>query len=93
MAFGPLSKWRQSDDPRLYRPLIVTMIVSVVAGLVWPVSLSGQYSIATAIGVTLALWLAIATAVDFVKKTATTEVLDKLLPVLNVGCSVCGSLI
>ena len=70
MAFGPLSKWRRSDDPRLYRPLIVTMIVSVVAGLVWPVLLSGQYSIATAIGVTLALWLAIATAVDFVKKTS-----------------------
>ena len=67
MAFGPLSKWRQSDDPRLYRPLIVTMIVSVVAGLVWPVLLS-EYSTATAIGVTLTLWLAIATAVDFVKK-------------------------
>ena len=70
MAFGPLSKWRRSDDPRLYRPLIVTMIVSVVAGLVWPISLGGQYSTATAIGVTLALWLAIATAVDFVKKTS-----------------------
>ena len=70
MAFGPLSKWRRSDDPRLYRPLIVTMIVSVAAGLAWPITLSGQYSIATAIGVTLALWLAIATAVDFVKKTS-----------------------
>ena len=68
MAFGPLSKWRRSDDPRLYRPLIVTMIVSVVVGLAWPITLSGEYSVATAVGVTLALWLAIATAVDFVKK-------------------------
>ncbi|MBH95687.1 MAG: heme lyase NrfEFG subunit NrfE [Gammaproteobacteria bacterium] len=69
MAFGPLSKWRQADDPRLYRPLIVTMIVSVVAGLVWPTTLGGEYSIATAFGVTIALWLAIATAADFGNKT------------------------
>jgi len=68
MAFGPLAKWRQSDDPRLYRPLIVTLIVSVIAGLVWPIVLGGSYSIATAIGVALALWLAIATGVDLVKK-------------------------
>ena len=70
MAFGPLAKWRQSDDPRLYRPLIVTLIVSVIAGLVWPIVLGGSYSIATAIGVALALWLAIATGVDLVKKVS-----------------------
>jgi len=68
MAFGPLAKWRQSEDPRLFRPLIVTLIVSVVVGLAWPSILGGQYSIGTAIGVALALWVAIATAVDFVKK-------------------------
>ncbi|MGB0358948.1 MAG: heme lyase CcmF/NrfE family subunit [Litorivicinaceae bacterium] len=68
MAFGPLAKWRQSDDPKLYRPLIVTLIVSVLVGLVWPSVLDGNYSIGTALGVTLALWLAIATGVDFVKK-------------------------
>ena len=36
MAFGPLAKWRQSSDPKLYRPLIVTLIVSVLVGLAWP---------------------------------------------------------
>ena len=68
MAFGPLAKWRKSDDPKLYRPLIVTLIVSVLVGLGWPSLLAGSYSIGTAIGVTLALWLAIATVVDFKKK-------------------------
>ena len=68
MAFGPLAKWRQSEDPRLFRPLIVTLIVSVVVGLAWPSMLDGQYSIGTAIGVALALWVAIATVVDVVKK-------------------------
>ena len=68
MAFGPLAKWRQSEDPRLFRPLIVTLIVSVVVGLAWPSLLDGQYSIGTAIGVALALWVAIATVVDVVKK-------------------------
>jgi cytochrome c-type biogenesis protein CcmF len=68
MAFGPLAKWRQSDDPKLYRPLIVTLIVSVLVGLAWPSVLDGNYSIGTALGVTLALWLAIATGVDFAKK-------------------------
>ena len=68
MAFGPLAKWRQSDDPKLYRPLVVTLIVSVLVGLAWPSVLDGNYSIGTALGVTLALWLAIATGVDFVKK-------------------------
>jgi cytochrome c-type biogenesis protein CcmF len=68
MAFGPLAKWRQSDDPKLYRPLIVSLIVSVLVGLAWPSVLDGNYSIGTALGVTLALWLAIATGVDFVKK-------------------------
>ncbi len=68
MAFGPLAKWRKSDDPKLYRPLIVTLIVSVLVGLGWPSLLAGSYSIGTAIGVTLALWLAIATVVDFGKK-------------------------
>jgi cytochrome c-type biogenesis protein CcmF len=68
MAFGPLAKWRQSEDPRLFRPLIVTLIVSVVVGLAWPSILDGQYSIGTAIGVALALWVAIATVVDIVKK-------------------------
>ena len=82
---GHFSKWRQSDDPRLYRPLIVTMIVSVVVGLVWPITLDGEYSIATAIGVTLALWLAIATAVDFVKKISNYGGVRKHLPVLNAG--------
>jgi cytochrome c-type biogenesis protein CcmF len=46
----------------------VTLIVSVLVGLVWPSVLDGNYSIGTALGVTLALWLAIATGVDFVKK-------------------------
>ena len=68
MAFGPLAKWRQSSDPKLYRPLIVTLIVSVLVGLAWPSVLDGDYSIGTAIGVTLALWLAIATCIDFVRK-------------------------
>ena len=68
MAFGPLAKWRQSDDPKLYRPLIVTLIVSILVGLAWPSVLDGNYSIGTALGVTLALWLAIATGVDFAKK-------------------------
>ena len=68
MAFGPLAKWRQSSDPKLYRPLIVTLIVSVLVGLAWPSVLDGNYSIGTAIGVTLALWLAIATGIDFARK-------------------------
>jgi cytochrome c-type biogenesis protein CcmF len=68
MAFGPLSVWRKSDDPKLFRPLIVTLIVSVIAGVAWPLVYDGQFAIATAIGVTLALWLAIATGVDFVRK-------------------------
>ncbi len=68
MAFGPLSNWRSSDDPKLFRPLIVTLIVSVVAGLVWPFVHDGQFSIPTAIGVTVALWLAIATVIDLVRK-------------------------
>ena len=53
---------------KLYRPLIITLIVSVLVGLGWPSLLVGNYSIGTAIGVTLALWLAIATVVDFGKK-------------------------
>ena len=68
MAFGPLAKWRQSSDPKLYRPLIVTLIVSILVGLAWPSVLDGNYSIGTAIGVTLALWLAIATGIDFARK-------------------------
>ena len=68
MAFGPLAKWRQSSDPKLYRPLIVTLIVSVLVGLAWPSVLDGDYSIGTAIGTTLALWLAIAICIDFVRK-------------------------
>jgi len=52
----------------LYRPLIVTLIVSVLVGLAWPSVLDGNYSIGTAIGVTLALWLAIATGIDFARK-------------------------
>ena len=85
MAFGPLSRWRQSDDPRLYRPLIVTMIVSVVVGLAWPITLNGEYSIATAIGVTLALWLATATAVDFMKKISNYGGVRQTLSRLNAG--------
>jgi cytochrome c-type biogenesis protein CcmF len=46
----------------------VALIVSVVVGLAWPSILDGQYSIGTAIGVALALWVAIATVVDVVKK-------------------------
>ena len=68
MAFGPLSKWRQSDDPKLFRPLIVTLVVSVIAGLLWPVVYDGQFALGTAVGVSLALWLAIATAIDLVRK-------------------------
>jgi len=68
MAFGPLSMWRQSDDPKLFRPLIVTLLVSVVGGLLWPVVYDEQFAIATAIGVALALWLAIATAIDVSRK-------------------------
>ena len=68
MAFGPLAKWRQSDDPHLFRPLIIALIVSILAGLLWPLGLGGTYSFGTAIGVTLSAWLAIATGIDCFRK-------------------------
>lgn len=64
MAFGPLSTWGRTDDPKLFRPLIVTLLVSVTFGIFWPMLLDGYFSIPTAIGVSLASWLAIATVVD-----------------------------
>ena len=45
MAFGPLSVWRQSDDPKLFRPLIVTLIVSILCGLLWPIIFENEFGI------------------------------------------------
>ena len=79
-----------SDDPRLYRPLDRDHDCCVVAGLVWPVFLSGQYSIATAIGVLCAL-AGDCTAVDFVKKTSNYGGIRQTFARVERG-SVCGSL-
>ncbi len=70
MVFGPLSMWRKSDDPKLFRPLIVTLIVSVLAGIAWPVIYDGEFAIATAIGTALAAWLTIGTMIDVVRKSS-----------------------
>ena len=64
MVFGPLTSWQQMKDTRQYRPLIVAGLVSVIAGLVWPTQMLGAYSIASALGTVLALWLVLGTAID-----------------------------
>ncbi|MDC1240909.1 heme lyase CcmF/NrfE family subunit, partial [Litorivicinus sp.] len=68
MAFGPLSLWRRSDDPKLFRPLIVALIVSVLCGLLWPIVFEDEFATGTAVGVSLAVWVAIATQIDVFRK-------------------------
>jgi cytochrome c-type biogenesis protein CcmF len=85
MAFGPLSVWRQSDDPKLFRPLIVTLIVSILGGLLWPIIFENEFATGTAIGVSLAVWVAIATQIDVFRKVRAYGSLKTLLARVERG--------
>jgi|TARA_B110000305_G_scaffold147463_1_gene163733 cytochrome c-type biogenesis protein CcmF len=85
MAFGPLSVWRQSDDPKLFRPLIVTLIVSILCGLLWPIIFENEFATGTAIGVSLAVWVAIATQIDVFRKVRAYGSLKTLLARVERG--------
>ncbi|NBS12256.1 MAG: heme lyase CcmF/NrfE family subunit [Gammaproteobacteria bacterium] len=64
MVFGPLTSWQHMKDTRQYRPLIVAAIVSILVGALWPTQMLGDYSIASALGTVLALWLVLGTLLD-----------------------------
>ncbi len=56
MAVGPIARWRNATLPELVTRLKWAMAIAVIAGVAVPL-LMGKFSVWTAIGLTLAVWI------------------------------------
>ncbi|HET8707284.1 MAG TPA: heme lyase CcmF/NrfE family subunit, partial [Pseudomonadales bacterium] len=64
VAIGPYSHWKKHDLSELMLPLWKILAVSVVIGVLLPLSMHGAYQIRAALAFSLVIWVALATLND-----------------------------
>ena len=63
VGIDAMARWKQDSLGRLGRQLTVVFIISVIAGVMYPVVVMPYFSVAAAIGMVLAFWVAASTVV------------------------------
>jgi cytochrome c-type biogenesis protein CcmF len=70
VGVGAISRWKEDDPKRLIGKLWIPLVVSIVAGLALPALLAPDYSWGAALGLVLAIWVALTTMVWLVERTS-----------------------
>ncbi len=61
MGIGALLRWKEDDPMRLVRRLWLPLVISIVAGIGLPLLLAPQFTWGAALGLVLAIWIALTT--------------------------------
>ena len=65
MGIGPLIRWKRAKQGELRKHITVQSIVSVIFGLAFPIVYGGEFDALVAMGMTLAMWVALVVLKDF----------------------------
>ncbi len=58
VGVGALARWKSDRFGRIFKPLLVPLVICIALGFAFPAVVMGHFTIAAAIGMTLALWVA-----------------------------------
>jgi len=70
VGVGAISRWKEDDPKRLFGKLWIPLVVSIAAGLALPALLAPSYTWSAALGLVLAIWVALTTMVWLVERTS-----------------------
>ncbi len=73
MAAGAISRWKRTEFTLLMRQLALPALISVVAGVAFPMIYGDGFELGVAVAMVLAFWLSVAALRDLYTKTAMRE--------------------
>jgi cytochrome c-type biogenesis protein CcmF len=88
LGIGPIVRWKKTSVAYLVQQLSKVALISLVLGVAVPTAITLQFSLAVAIGLTLAFWICGSIIRDMMNKTANKE--SRLRAVMSLPASYLG---